>query len=71
MEASDVQRLRDVEAEHAKLKRMRAELAMENHALRDLIAKRAVDPVHKRLLLAWLPDRYGWSERWAWAVIGV
>nr|WP_167337517.1 hypothetical protein [Xanthomonas arboricola] len=40
MEASDVQRLRDVEVEHAKLKRMYAELAMENHALKDLIAKK-------------------------------
>ena len=40
MEASDVQRLRDLEAEHAKLKRMYAELAMENHALKDLIAKK-------------------------------
>ena len=46
MEASDVQRLRDVEAEHAKLKRMYpnghkyTELAMENHALKDLIAKK-------------------------------
>jgi len=39
MEASDVQRLRDVEAEHAKLKRMYAELAMENHALKYLIEK--------------------------------
>ncbi len=39
MEASDVQRLRDVEAEHAKLKRMYAELAMENHALKDSIEK--------------------------------
>ncbi|SUZ28195.1 ISxcc1 transposase [Xanthomonas euroxanthea] len=39
-EASDVQRLRDVEAEHAKRKRMYAELAVENHALKDLIAKK-------------------------------
>ncbi|SYZ52763.1 ISxcc1 transposase [Xanthomonas arboricola pv. juglandis] len=39
-EASDVQRLRDVEAEHAKHKWMYAELAMENHALKDLIAKK-------------------------------
>lgn len=39
MEASDVRRRRDVETEHAKLKRMYAELAMENHALKDLIAK--------------------------------
>ncbi|MBB4654893.1 hypothetical protein GGR73_001392 [Xanthomonas sp. F14] len=40
MEASDSQYFRDVEAEHAKLKRMYAELAMENHALKDLIAKK-------------------------------
>lgn len=39
MEASDVQRLRDVEAEHAKFKRMYAELTMENHVLKDLITK--------------------------------
>ena len=30
VEASDVQRLRDLEAEHNKLKRMYAEMAMEN-----------------------------------------
>ncbi|KRG66408.1 transposase [Stenotrophomonas humi] len=40
MDASDVQRLRDVEAGHAELKRMYPELAMENHALKDLIAKK-------------------------------
>ncbi|KOB37488.1 transposase, partial [Xanthomonas arboricola] len=40
MEAADVQRLRDLETEHSKLKRMYAELAMENHALKDVIAKK-------------------------------
>lgn len=40
MEAADVQRLRELEAEHNKLKRMYAELAMENHALKDVIAKK-------------------------------
>jgi putative transposase len=39
MEASDVHRLRELEAEHNKLKRMYADLAMENHGLKDLIAK--------------------------------
>ncbi|MBB4726163.1 putative transposase [Xanthomonas arboricola] len=39
-EASDVPRLRDVEAEHAKRKRMYAALAMDNHALKDLTAKK-------------------------------
>lgn len=40
MEASGLLRLRDVGAEHAKLKRTYAELAMENKALKDLIAKK-------------------------------
>jgi putative transposase len=43
MTASDIQRLREIEVEHGKLKRMYAELAMENHALRDLLAKKSVD----------------------------
>lgn len=38
MEAADVQRLRDLEAEHNKLKRMYAELAIEDHALKDVDA---------------------------------
>ena len=40
MEVADIQRLRDLEAEHGKLKRMYAELAMENHALKEVIAKK-------------------------------
>ena len=40
MEASDLKRNRELEAENAKLKRMYAELALENTAMRDLIAKK-------------------------------
>ncbi len=40
MEAADVQRLRHQETEHNKLKRMYADLAIENHALKDVIAKK-------------------------------
>lgn len=36
----ELKRLRELEAEHAKLKRMYADLAMENHALKDLIEKK-------------------------------
>jgi len=35
MSASELKRLREVEAENAKLKRMYAELALENTALKD------------------------------------
>ena len=37
MEASDLKRLWDSEAELNKLKRMYAEVALENHPLKDLI----------------------------------
>ena len=40
MEASDLKRVRELEAENAKLKRMYAELALENTAMKDLIAKK-------------------------------
>lgn len=40
MEAFDVQRPRDLEAEHKKLKWMYAEMAVENHDLKELIAKK-------------------------------
>jgi putative transposase len=36
MEASDLKRVRELEAENAKLKRMYAELALENNAMKDL-----------------------------------
>jgi putative transposase len=39
-EASDLKRVRESEAENAKLKRMYAELALDNAAMKDLIAKR-------------------------------
>jgi putative transposase len=40
MSASDVKRTRELEAENAKLKRMYADLALENTALKDLIEKK-------------------------------
>jgi putative transposase len=40
MSASELKRLREVEAENSKLKRMYAELALENTALKDLIEKK-------------------------------
>lgn len=39
LEASDLKRLRDMEAENAKLKKMYAELALENAAIKDLLGK--------------------------------
>jgi putative transposase len=40
LEVSDVRRLRELEAENSKLKRMYAELSLENQSLKDLISKK-------------------------------
>ena len=40
MEASDLKRVKELEAENSKLKRMYAELALDNAAMKDLIAKK-------------------------------
>ena len=39
MDASDLKRVRELESEKVKLKRMYADLALENTAMRDLIAR--------------------------------
>jgi len=40
LEASDLERVKELEAENSKLKRMYAELALDNAAMKDLIAKK-------------------------------
>lgn len=40
MQTSDIKRLKELEAENAKLKKMYADMALENHALKDVIAKK-------------------------------
>lgn len=40
MEASDLKRVKELEAENLRLKRMYAELALDNVAMKDLIAKK-------------------------------
>ena len=39
MEASDLKRMKELEAENNKLKKMYADLALENHAIKDLLGK--------------------------------
>ena len=40
MSASDLKRIQELESENAKLKRMYADMALENRAMKDLIEKK-------------------------------
>ena len=40
MERSDIKRMKELEAEHAKLKKMYADLSLENYAMKELLEKK-------------------------------
>ena len=40
LEVAELKRLKELEEENSRLKRMYAEISMENHAMKDLIAKK-------------------------------
>lgn len=40
LDVNELKRMKEIEAENSKLKRMYADLALENHALKDLIEKK-------------------------------
>ena len=48
LEASDLKRMRELEEENNRLKRMYAELSQDNYVLKELISKKGWGPVSKR-----------------------
>lgn len=47
LEASDIRRLKDLEEENSRLKRMFAELSMDHSILKDVISKKGWGPASK------------------------
>ncbi|WP_185999051.1 IS3 family transposase [Novosphingobium aerophilum] len=70
LEVSEAKRLRALEDENAKLKRLLAEAMLDNAGLKDLLGKKLVTPAAKREAVARLQAALGMSERRACRVIG-
>ncbi|MCE0507339.1 IS3 family transposase [Roseivivax sp. GX 12232] len=70
MEVSDVKRLKALEDENAKLKRLYADAMLDNTALKDLLGRKLVTPAAKRLAIACLVECHEMSERRACHLIG-
>lgn len=51
MEASDLKKLKELEEENVKLKRMYANLALDLEAVRYIIEKKALKPCQKRSII--------------------
>ncbi|WP_447954221.1 IS3 family transposase [Sphingopyxis chilensis] len=70
LEVSDARRLRALEEENARLKRLLADTMLDNAGLKDLLSKKLVTPAAKREAVAHLQTTLGMSERRACAVVG-
>ncbi|WP_155645025.1 MULTISPECIES: IS3 family transposase [Erythrobacter] len=69
LEVSEARRLRELESENAKLKRLLADAMLDQAALKDLLFKKVVTPAAKREAVAHLQTCHGMSERRACRVI--
>ena len=70
MDVSDAKRLKALEDENAKLKKLLADQMLEASALRELLCKKMVGPAAKREAVAHLRAVMGLSERRACSVVG-
>ncbi|MGB3722012.1 MAG: IS3 family transposase [Pacificimonas sp.] len=69
LEVSEARRLRELEGENAKLKRLLADTMLDNVALKDLLGKKVLTPAAQREAVAHLQACHGMSERRACRVI--
>ncbi|MCC4234097.1 IS3 family transposase [Sphingobium soli] len=69
LEVSDARRLKELESENAKLKRLLADAMLDHAALKDLLGKKVLTPAAKREAVAHLQAWHGMSERRACRVI--
>jgi putative transposase len=70
LEVSEARRLKALESENAKLKKLLAEAHLDNAALKDLLTKKMVTPAAKREAVAHLTSVHEMSERRACRLIG-
>ncbi|WP_183258049.1 IS3 family transposase [Bradyrhizobium sp. CIR48] len=70
MEVSEAKRLKALEDENTRLKRLLADAMLDNVALKDLPGKEMVTPAAKRKAVAHLMDAHGMSERRACKTMG-
>ena len=70
MDVSEAKRLKALEDENAKLKRLLADTMLDNVALKDLLGKKVVTPAGERDAVAYLMAGHGMSERRACRMLG-
>ncbi|MEN3168494.1 IS3 family transposase [Gluconobacter sp. OJA] len=71
LEVSEAKRLKALEDENSRLKRLLADAMLDNAALKEIVGKKVVTPVAKRQAVRHIQEALTLSERRACALIGV
>ncbi|MDJ0820302.1 MAG: IS3 family transposase [Paracoccaceae bacterium] len=71
MDASEAKRLRELEVENAKLKRIVADQMLDMTSMKELPGKKLVTPMAKRKAVGYLISEMGLSERRACRIVGL
>src|ERR1700720_4455007 len=71
MEVSDAKRLKALEDENRRLKKLLAESMLDNAALKDILGKKRLKPAVRRLAVARVIEQHGFSQRRACRLIGI
>ncbi|WP_282829615.1 IS3 family transposase [Pelomonas sp. V22] len=71
MQATDAKRLRELESENAKLKRLLAEAHLDIHALKGRLRRKALAPQVRRAAAAKMIEQHHLSERRACRLVGL
>lgn len=69
MSVSDTQRLRELETENGRVKRMYAELSLDHELLKEVL-KKVLSPAQRRRAVQWLQEERAVSGRRACRVMG-
>ena len=69
LEVSDARRLKELESENAKLKRLMADAMLDQATLKDLLAEKRFHARCEAQAVAHFQDRHGMSKRRGWRVI--
>ncbi|HEX2680648.1 MAG TPA: IS3 family transposase [Candidatus Dormibacteraeota bacterium] len=71
MEVSDARKLKVLEDENRKLKKLLAESMLDVATLREALGKKLLTPSSRRMVVTWAVDEKGYSQRRACALIGI
>ncbi|WP_240773456.1 IS3 family transposase [Pontibacter sp. SGAir0037] len=71
LEVKELKRMKELEEENARLKKMFAELSLVHHALKDAVEKKPLEPDEKKALVGFMVEEHGVSVRQACKAAGL